>query len=168
MNNQPDAHPIPNSTIQRSARTGLPLIPKGPPRPTRRCGEPPPLLLLEGIAQFNAAEYWEAHETLEGLWRNEADPVRSLYQGILLVGVGLYHLARGNYHGATTKLAAGLQRLEPYAPLCQNVDVVALREDVQRCYNAVLEAADRATPGPIDPRLIPRIRLVSSTTQIEE
>ena len=30
--------------------------------------EPPPPALLHGIEQFNAGEYWECHETLEGLW----------------------------------------------------------------------------------------------------
>src|ERR687887_651996 len=78
--------------IPRSPRTGLPLIPKGAGRRTCRCNEAPPALLQTGIAQFNSGDYWECHETLEELWRGEPDPVRYLYQGILLAGVDLLHL----------------------------------------------------------------------------
>src|SRR5213083_1208432 len=47
------------------------------------CDEPPPALLLEGIAQFNRGEFFEQHETLEVLWRAETRDIRYLYQGIL-------------------------------------------------------------------------------------
>lgn len=147
-----------NSAPRTSPRTGLPIIPKGPPRPTRRCGEAPPAALVRAAEQFNAGHYWETHETLEELWRHEEDPVRSLYQGILLLAVGLHHLLRGNYHGATTKLEAGLERLEPYAPLCQGVDVARLRADAGRCLGVVREAGPRGIVT-LDWALLPRIRL---------
>lgn len=55
------------------------------------CAEPPPSLLLEGIAQFSRGEYFEPHETLERLWRAETRPVRHrLYQGILQIGVAFH------------------------------------------------------------------------------
>ena len=59
----------------------LPIIKKEPPRRSARCDDAPPPLLLEGIAQFNAGEYWECHETLETIWRVESDHIRYLYQG---------------------------------------------------------------------------------------
>ncbi len=65
--------------------------------------EPPPPALIRGLAQFNAGEYWECHETLEVLWRADPRPIRALYQGILQVGVAFYHLHRGNYNGAVPK-----------------------------------------------------------------
>jgi len=112
--------------VQRSPRTGLPLIKKTPPRRSTRCEGDPPEALLSGIAQFNAGDFWHCHETLEQVWRGETDPIRSLYQGILLVGVGYYHLQRGNARGAVAKLAQGLQCLEPFRPACMDVDVAAL------------------------------------------
>ena len=90
------------------------------------CAEPPPRLLLEGIAQFNRGEYFEQHETLEILWRAEPRPVRRLYQGILQVGVAFLHLRRRNYHGVVYMLARGSTYLKPFAPACQTVDVAAL------------------------------------------
>lgn len=107
----------------------LPLIKKEPPRRSARCAEPPPAQLLAGIAEFNQGEYWECHETLEEIWRVEPDHLRYLYQGILQVGVGLYHLRRGNYRGAANKLTGGLAYLAPSEPACLGVDVARLRAE---------------------------------------
>ncbi len=63
-----------------------------PLRDVSGCDEPPPPLLLKGLEQFNAGEYWECHETLETLWRDEPRPVRDLYQGVLQIGVAFHHL----------------------------------------------------------------------------
>lgn len=114
-------------SVPRSPRTGLPLISKGESRRTCRCDDPAPALLRRGVAQFNRGEYWDCHETLEELWRGEPDAVRYLYQGILLAAVGLLHRQRGNRRGATSKLRAGLARLEPYSPACMGLDIAALR-----------------------------------------
>src|ERR671937_3177719 len=92
----------------------------------RQCEEPPPALLLEGIAQFNRGEYFEQHETLERLWRAEPRDVRRLYQGILQIGVAFHHLRRLNHHGTVYMLTRGSRYLAPFAPECQRVDVQAL------------------------------------------
>ncbi len=102
------------------------------PYVTDRSTEPPPPELLRGIAQFNRGEFFEQHETLEDLWRSEPDDVRYLYHGILLVGVGLYHLTRGNYRGAVSKIEGGLDKLRWFEPSCQGVDVTSLVADATR------------------------------------
>ena len=94
-----------------------------------RCDDAPPPELLHGIAQFNAGEFFEQHETLELLWRDTASPVRDLYHGILQIGVGFHHWRRGNYHGASVLLEEGLTRLGPFLPACQGVDVEGLVRD---------------------------------------
>ena len=53
-------------------------------------------LALDGIEEFNRGEFYECHEYLEEAWMQEPRRVRFLYQGILQVGVGFYHLGRGN------------------------------------------------------------------------
>jgi uncharacterized protein len=122
------------------------------------CQEPPPPLLLEGIAQFNRGEYFEQHETLELLWRAETRPVRRLYQGILQIGVAFHHLRRGNYHGVVYMLTRGSVYLRPFAPTCQGVDVAALLADAARA----LRAAEALGPGHLGEfawRLAPRVKL---------
>jgi predicted metal-dependent hydrolase len=105
---------------------------------TNRCDEPAPELLRTGIEQFNRGEYFEQHETIEILWRAEKDDVRYLYQGVLLVGVGLYHLKRGNLRGAVAKLETAARFLRWFRPSCQGVDVDALIADADRVRAAIL------------------------------
>ena len=93
------------------------------------CDEAPPPLLLKGIEQFNRGEYFEQHETLELLWRATPGHIRGLYHGILQIGVGFHHWRRGNFHGASVLLEEGIERLRPFAPACQSVDVAALVSD---------------------------------------
>ena len=137
--------------VERSPRTGLPIIKKEPPRWSTRCAGPPPPELLAAVEEFNAGRYWECHEGLEAIWRAEPDPIRSLYQGILLVGVGYLHWRRGNGKGAAAKLAQGLERLAPFQAGCLGLDIAVLtraaRDDLAR-----LEAA---APGEALPALVP-------------
>lgn len=144
------------ATIPRSPRTGLPVISKRPPEPSTRCKEAPPPELLTAIAQFNAGDYWHCHETLEALWRGEPDPIRSLYQGILLVGVGYYHLQRGNRRGALAKLQQGLECLEPFRPTCIGVDVEGL---VRAAGGLAPKLLDRAAPDHGADMAAPRITM---------
>src|SRR5215813_8583253 len=111
-------------------------IPPGNPR--ERCDELSPAGLLRGIAQFNARAFFECHETLEELWNAEPGPIRVLYKGILQVGVGCYHLLRGNYQGTIIKLQTGADYLGPYRPRCQGVEVEQLIADARRLRTAVV------------------------------
>ncbi len=110
---------------------GLPGLLASVLQPAAGCVEPPPALLLQGIAEFNAGEYWTCHETLEALWRQEPRPVRDLYRGILQIGVGFLHLRRGNRAGALKVLRRGLARLQGLSATCQGVDVAGLRQAAQ-------------------------------------
>ena len=85
------------------------------------CADPPPAALLAGIAEFNRGEYFACHERLEAIWMHEPGPIRRLYQGLLQIGVGLYHLHNGNYRGTVNLLGSGIAYLEPFAPLCNGV-----------------------------------------------
>lgn len=126
---------------------------------TDRCSQPPPSLLLRGVEQLNRGEYFEQHETLETLWRAETDDVRYLYQGILLVGVAMYHLQRNNYHGAVVKLETAVRFLRWFRPVCQSVDVDALIADANRARAAIV-ALGRDRLGDFDPALKPTVRTI--------
>lgn len=122
------------------------------------CSEPPPPLLLEGIAQFNRGEYFEQHETLETLWRAERREVRRLYQGILQVGVAFHHLRRLNHHGTVYMLGRGSMYLRRFPSVCQGVDVAALLAAAERALHEV----ERLGPDRLqefDWRLAPRVEL---------
>ena len=126
---------------------------------TGKCGEAPPPELLAGIVEFNHGRYFEQHEVLELLWRREPDDVRYLYQGILLVGVGCYHLLRGNLVGARIKLDQGVEMLRWFEPKCQGVDVARLVVDAERCLALVRALPPEQSPT-FDRSLLPRVYLL--------
>lgn len=128
--------------------------------PTARCSGPPPARLLLGIAQFNRREFFECHETLEDEWNAEPGPIRTLYKGILQVGVGCYHLLRGNYRGAELKLRTGCEYLGPFAPRCMDVEVGALIEQAERLRSAVIALGPERT-AEVDRALLPQIAISS-------
>lgn len=140
-------------------RQTLIALPLGCASAVNWCDEPPPPLLLEGIAQFNRGEYFEQHETLERLWRVEARPVRRLYQGILQIGVAFHHLTRRNYHGVVYMLMRGSMYLRPFAPRCQGVDVRALLEASALALSTVEELGPTRLDE-FDWGLAPRVRVV--------
>lgn len=125
--------------------------------PSARCGERPPAEVVRGFEQFNRGAYFEQHETLEDAWIAETDPVRYLYQGILQVGVGLYHLQRGNLRGARGMMQKGITLLEPFRPACLGVDVDRFLDESRRCLAAV-EALTPESLAAFDARMIPRVR----------
>jgi len=61
----------------------------------------------------------------------------------LQIGVGFYHLRRGNWRGAVNKLRSGSAYLAPSAPACLGLDVTRLRAEAE----AVLAALDALGPA---------------------
>ena len=126
------------------------------------CDEAPPARLIQGIEQFNRGEYFEQHETLELLWRDEPRDVRRLYQGILQIGVAFHHLRRLNHHGTVYMLTRGSGYLKPFAPRCQGVDV----ESLLAAAATALQAVEQLGPGRLAEfnwALAPTVRLDSGS-----
>ncbi len=96
----------------------------------------PPIVAL-GIERFNQREYFEAHEALESAWRNAFDPNRVIYQGILQIGVGFYHLLRGNKTGAIQVLQRGLEALRGAPDRFYDYDLARLIRETQQLLNMV-------------------------------
>lgn len=83
-------------------------------------------LFWQGVAHFNGARYWHAHEAWETLWRSAPDAERDFYQGLIKVAAGLIHLQRKNRRGAINKLSEGLGQLAAYVPSHRGVVVSEL------------------------------------------
>ncbi len=94
------------------------------------CQEPLAALARHGIELFNQGEYYQCHDDLEEAWRQDASDGRSLYQGILQVGIALYQIQRGNYRGAVKMLLRLRQWLDPLPDTCRGVHVAALRQNI--------------------------------------
>lgn len=76
-----------------------------------------------GVALFNAARYWHAHEVWEEVWLAAEPDEKPFFQGLIQVAAGLLHLQRRNARGARNKLAEGLARLEAFQPVHRGIFV---------------------------------------------
>ncbi len=117
------------------------------------------LLALKGIEEFNKGEFYECHEYLEEAWMREPKRVRFLYQGILQVGVGFYHLGNGNWRGSTGLLRKGTIRLKEFEPATLRIDVTRLVQECERCLEE-LEELGRERVGEFNPSKVPKVRFL--------
>jgi len=105
----------------------------------------------EGIALFNAGEFFEAHEALEDAWRESTGEERRFLQGLVQVAVGLHHHSTGNLIGAKSVLARALENLRPYPDKHHGIEVATLR----RALAPWLHALAHRKPAPALPKIKP-------------
>jgi uncharacterized protein len=117
------------------------------------CEEALPPLGVQGVAKFNAGEYYPQHDLFEEQWMHTTGPVRDLYRAILQVGIGYYQITRGNHRGALKMLLRSVQWLSILPDTCQGVDVKQLRDDSYRV-RAELERMNPADIGTFDRSLL--------------
>ncbi len=116
-----------------------------------------PPAFYQGLGELNAGEYYQCHETLEALWIPERGSVRELYQGVIQIAVGCYHLtARSNWIGATRKLDEGARRLERAGPGAYGVDWAGLVVQADRLRDH-LRGLGPENVAAFDPALLPRV-----------
>jgi len=114
-------------------------------------------LFREGLALFNGARYWRAHEAWETLWRAAPDEERDFYQGLIKLAAGFLHLSRRNRRGARNKLAEGIGHLRRYEPVHGGIGVTEL-------VNKAKEVVADLDAGAIPYLIPPSIRFIASTT----
>ncbi|MCS7094248.1 MAG: DUF309 domain-containing protein [Thaumarchaeota archaeon] len=61
---------------------------------------------------FNDQRYWEAHESLEALWRRSKENERTLLNGLILIAAAHVKLQVGDEAGYFRVLARALEKLE--------------------------------------------------------
>lgn len=108
---------------------------------------------LNGIATFNAGEYYAQHDIFEALWANTDAPIRILYKAILQVGVGYYQIEQGNLRGAIKMLHRSDRWLSELPDVCCGVDIAQLRHDSKRVHDVLvahgLENFDKSLLQPV-------------------
>lgn len=101
--------------------------------------------LARGAAEWDAGAFFDAHETWEEIWQRERRPIRSFYQGLILLAAGLHHWT-GTHRprGVRIKLSSGIERLAPFAPSYLGVDVSTM----------IADAAALLRQAPTDPDVL--------------
>lgn len=79
----------------------------------------------EGVAHFNAGEFWEAHESWEALWLEADGDLVEFYQGLIQLAAAYHHAQRGTLRGAVRLFDASLRRLEPFPQAFLGLDRAA-------------------------------------------
>jgi predicted metal-dependent hydrolase len=128
--------------------------------------DPLPPEFWHGIQQFNQQEFYACHDTLEAIWLEASEPERTLYQGILQLAVGIYHLSNQNLRGAMILLGEGIGRLSRYQPDYAGLDIRQLliqsKTLLTELQQASLNSADRVNIDEYS-QLLPKIEFVDQT-----
>ncbi len=84
----------------------------------------------QGVEQFNAERFFDAHESWEAIWLKAAEPDKTFLQGITQVTAAFHHLAQGNRAGAESLLQKGLRKLEQFPANYRGIKLDQLREEL--------------------------------------
>lgn len=90
-----------------------------------------------GLQQIERGEYFEAHETLEDVWRTAEPAEKDFFQGLVHVAVAWYQAGRRNRVGCERQLEKAARRLGPFAPEHRGVDVGAFLRSVEKAQRVV-------------------------------
>jgi len=131
---------------------------------TDPCQRSPSGELLQAFGEFNRGDWFDCHETLEDLWIGAEGEFRYFYQGLLQIAVALHHWRNGNFGGAVSLLASGVDYLCKVPPVCQRIEVATLIGEAERC-RAELQRLGQEKMGGLAHEFIPRLRLAPAVAE---
>jgi predicted metal-dependent hydrolase len=122
----------------------------------------------KGLALFNRAHFFDAHEVLEDVWRaldqdgaSDGPHTRFLrqdlrrhLQGMVQMAVAFHHESKGNHVGARSVLERALRNLDGANSSFPDLDLDRLRSDM----TAWLQHLSGAGPRPENPQIATRGR----------
>lgn len=71
---------------------------------------------VSGLEEFNAGNFFEAHEIWEELWNDLVGNPKVLCQGLIQIAAGYHKLAIGTPAGARKLFERGVRTLSPFLP----------------------------------------------------
>ena len=116
-------------------------------------------LYLQGIAYFNACEFFEAHEVWEELWKSYSGELRLFYKGLIQAAVALHHFGNGNIRGARKVYGSSRGYLQQYRPVCVGLDLEKFLAEFDACFAEVAASDEQFPHIELNPELIPEIWL---------
>jgi predicted metal-dependent hydrolase len=106
--------------------------------------------LGHGVELFNRADFFDAHEALEDVWRAAPEPDKKFLQGLIQVAVALYHHGNGNVIGARSVLRRGFRNLSRYPEGFGGIHLAGLLNSISDWQRAL----DEGTPVPALPKIV--------------
>ena len=106
-------------------------------------------LFLRAIDHFNRAEFFDAHEAWEDVWRETPPPDKQFLQGLIQVAVAFHHHSTGNVVGARSLLPRACRNLQGCPQDFRGIRIAQLMQSLQEWQAALAEGR----PVPAWPRL---------------
>jgi len=91
-----------------------------------------PSAYLEFIRLFNQQQFFEAHEVLELLWKEEKGSPRLFYQGLIQLAAVFVHLEKQNHEGARRLFQTASAYLQPYGTAYLGLNPAAVLAEIQK------------------------------------
>jgi predicted metal-dependent hydrolase len=112
-----------------------------------------------GLALFNSAHFFDAHEALEDVWREAPchSHLRRHLQGLVQLAVAFHHQSTGNLVGARSVLERALRNVEGAEESLPEVDWKRLRASLRPWRKYLAEA--RRKPRVPSPPELPKVLL---------
>jgi uncharacterized protein len=105
--------------------------------------------LHRGIDLFNRGEFFEAHESLEDVWRAATAEEKKFLQGLVQLAVAFHHHSTGNKRGMRSVMERGMKNLEGQADGFCGIKLNPLMQSLKTWR----EAMDKGGPLPALPRI---------------
>jgi uncharacterized protein len=104
---------------------------------------------LQGIALFNNAEFFDAHEALEDIWRAAPPENKKFLQGMVQIAVAFHHYSTGNRIGMRSVLERAIRNLSEPSGSFGQIQLAALLQSLGQWR----EALDNNSTLPALPRI---------------
>ena len=102
-----------------------------------------------GITLFNQAQFFDAHEALEDVWRDAPPENKKFLQGLVQVAVAFHHYSTGNRVGMRSVLERAIRNLAEPAGSFGQIQLTALLESLGQWRQAL----DKNSPPPPLPHI---------------
>jgi predicted metal-dependent hydrolase len=105
--------------------------------------------LIRGITLFNRAQFFDAHEVLEDIWRAAPPENKKFLQGLVQVAVAFHHYSTGNRVGMRSVLERAIRNLAEPSGSFGRIELASLLQSLAQWR----EALDNNSPLPALPRI---------------
>ena len=115
----------------------------------------------DGIASFNNADFFAAHDFFENLWMEAKKEDKLFFQGMVQISVGYYHFICGNLKGSKSQLIKGTSKLKLYEPLHYKINISNLVDEIEKFCKTNFEIK-KLNNIKIDSIVLPKIKLLTN------
>jgi predicted metal-dependent hydrolase len=120
---------------------------------------------LQGIEDFNAGRYFDAHEVWEEIWLRSSGERKLFYQMLIQTAVGLHHYERGNARGARGMYANVTEKLGRLPSSFMSLDLAGFSRQFKAALSELIDNNNEDAPA--DDKHRPRIELLSDSADQE-